>query len=359
MATLAERDAELAAGLDRWWANRRPDSAPGHVTDVARPPSGWSNETLVVTTSRRGRTPPQRERVVVRLPPHTAAIHPTYDLGAQARVLEALGAQGIPVPRVIAFEADEQWMGVPFLVMSYEPGRAGPEVPALDPWIVDAPREAQQRVHDEFMTTLAAIHRVDWRAPRLDAALRGGESALASEIAWWKEYVDWAGEGSPPSTLADAIAWCATTMPAPESPASLCWGDARIGNVLFTEERRVAAVLDWELASIGPAEMDLAWYLALDDLTNRFTGRTVAGFRARAEVIERYEQALAREVVDLAWHEIFALTRSVAINERLARVAAVDPSVSYSGIAGDDNPILGHLGRRIDRFPTGGAGDPR
>ena len=55
---------------------------------------------------------------------------------------------------------------------------------------------------------------------------------------------------------------CAQTRPATEPPASLCWGDARIGNMLFHDDRSVASVLDWEMATIGPAEMDLAWYLA-------------------------------------------------------------------------------------------------
>jgi aminoglycoside phosphotransferase (APT) family kinase protein len=108
------------------------------------------------------------------------------------------------------------------------------------------------------------------------------------------------------------------------------------------------AVLDWELASIGPPEMDLAWYLALDRLTAKFTG-TVPGFLDRARAIDYYESHLGRAVVDLEWHEIFALVRSAAINDRQARIAAA-AGVPYPGVAGDDNPVLRYITRRIDRY---------
>src|SRR5207253_2428878 len=98
-----------------------------------------------------------------------------------------------------------------------------------------------------------------------------------------------------------------------------------------------------------PAEMDLAWYLALDELTVSFTKRTVAGFLDRCALISFYEHALGREVRDLAWHEIFALTRSIAINERQARLAALT-GIPYPGVAGEANPVLPHLARKLDAF---------
>jgi aminoglycoside phosphotransferase (APT) family kinase protein len=180
--------------------------------------------------------------------------------------------------------------------------------------------------------------------------LRGGERFLAEEVAWWVAYVDWAGDGRPARVLADAAAWCASTAPVgAQPPASLCWGDARIGNVLFADDRSVTTVLDWELATIGPAEMDLAWYLALDALTAHFVKRTVPGFLARGEFVARYEAALGRAVVDLEWHEIFALVRSTAINDRQARLAA-ESGVAYPGVAGDDNPVLRVIARRIEEY---------
>jgi aminoglycoside phosphotransferase (APT) family kinase protein len=340
MATLSQRDDdELAAGFSAWCEQRRPDLGLA-VASLARPSSGWSNEILFVTAGAP---------LVVRLPPPLPTF-PSYGLGAQARLLDVLANEAVPVPRLVAYEEDAQWLGAPFLVMSREPGRPGPEVPALDPWLTESPPARQREVQNGLVDAMAAIHAIDWRARGLDGVLRGGAASITDEVAWWRDYIDWAADGSPTALLADAVGWCATTVPVDGPPASLCWGDARLGNVLFADDARITAVLDWELASIGPAEMDVAWYLALDELTSQFAG-TVAGFASRDEVIDRYQHAAGRALVDLAWHEIFALTRSVAINERQARLAAI-AGVPYPGVAGEANPVLRHLARRIDRFPA-------
>jgi aminoglycoside phosphotransferase (APT) family kinase protein len=349
MTTLARRDDnELARGIEKWCAHRWPD-ATHEVVELTRPNAGWSNETVIVATRSRRGADERHDRMVVRLPP-TVATWRVYDLGAHAQVQRALAPRGIPVPDVLAFEEDARWLGAPFLVMAHAPGRPGGEVPAFDPWIADASTDDQRRLHTAFVTMLAAVHRVDWRGAGLDGELRGGENAIAGEIDWWKSYVEWAADGDPTPAIVDAITWCATSAPAAEPPASLCWGDPRIGNVLFGDDREITAVLDWELATIGAAETDLAWYLALDDLTTFFTKRTVAGFFDRRELISVYENALGRAVRDLAWHEIFALTRSVAINERQARLAAA-AGVPYPGVAGEQNPVLPYLAQKIDAFP--------
>ena len=348
MTTLARcDDGELARGIAAWCAHRWPDSTH-EVVELTRPNAGWSNETLMVTTRSRLGTAERTDRFVVRLPPPLPT-WPSYDLEAQARVLDAVATQGIAVPRALALVEDAQWLGAPFLVMSHEAGRAGGEVPAFDPWINDAPADEQRRLHEAFASLLASIHRVDWRAAGLEGVLRGGERSLAAEIEWWSNYIDWAADGAPTPSLARAIAWCAATAPEPQPAASLCWGDARIGNVLFSDDRAITAVLDWEMATIGAAEMDLAWYLALDELTTHFVRKTVAGFLDRAAFVASYEHALGREVHHLEWYEIFALVRSTAINERQARLAA-ETGVPYPGVAGEGNPVLPYLAEKIDRY---------
>ncbi len=341
-------DAQFVEQLPAWMQSCFPARSNARVTAFARPVAGWSNETVLVTLAWQEDGRERQQRMVVRLPTPVPTF-PVYDLAAQARVLEVLAGAGIPVPALLAFEPDVAWLGAPFLVMAHVPGRAAGEAPGLDPWIVESSPALQARLQEEFLETLAAIHRVDWSMPRLGDVLRGATAALRDEVDWWIEYSHWAADRAPARGLVDALAWCRANVPPNEARSSLLWGDARLGNVMFDDDRRVTAVLDWELATIGPAEMDLAWYLALDELTTRFTRAPVAGFVERELAIAQYERGLGRRVVDLEWHEVFALARSIAINDRQARMATA-AGVPYPGIVGDDNPVLAVLHRRIERY---------
>jgi len=353
VATGAVRDDEvLTTGFASWLEARHADRAGIAVDALTRPKSGWSNETLIVDWSWAG--PPRevaarvRERLVVRLP-LVVPSYPAYELHNQELVLDALAAARFPAPRVVAVEDDPCWLGSPFLVMSFAEGRPVGEAPALDPWLTGAPPARQRRVQEGFFTALAAAHRVDWTTvPGLAGALRVG---TAVELAYWTDYADWAADGAPARVLADGLAWCAHTAPDREVPLSLLWGDPRLGNVLYDDDGAVLALLDWELATIGPAEMDLGWYLVLDRLSTELIGRSVPGFLDRDESVRFYERALGREVVDVDWHEIFALVRSIAINDRQARLAAA-AGTRYPGVAGDANPMLAYLERLIAAYHT-------
>ncbi len=322
---------------------------------IERPASGWSSDILLTTVipavDLDDGGEPVAELVVRVAPPSAVATFPVDDFDLQAAVMRSLKASGFPVPTVLAVENGSGWLGTPFLVMTRSPGRTVGDAPALDPWLAELPSATQRRIHVEYLGALANIHRFEWRAADLDALLRAAGPNLHAELDWWSSYVDWAAEGDPAPALVAHLEWCIDTAPATTHAPSLCWGDARLGNVLLLDDGSIGALLDWELASIGPPEMDLGWYLALDRLTTKVIDRNVPGFLGRDEAISHYEHHLGRSVEHLDWHEIFALVRSVAINERQARLAAAG-GVPYPGVAGKDNPMLDYITRRIDRFVT-------
>ncbi|MHB8669214.1 MAG: phosphotransferase family protein [Acidimicrobiales bacterium] len=344
MPISARDDGDLTRGLEAWMTELAGGGRP-RVLSLRRPSAGWSNETVLVTVAWPDRT----DDVVVRLPTPVPSF-PDYDLVAQAVVQEALADAGIPAPRVIVVEGDPRWLGDPFLVMRFSAGRAMLETPALDPWVMGASADRQRSIQDAFVTLLAAVHRLDWRGARLGSRLRGADGDLEAEVRWWLDYMDWSAGGDPAPTLRRLGEWCLSNAPIHDSTdAALCWGDARLGNLLYDRDGRVAAALDWELASIGPPEMDLGWYLALDELGTRVVRQTVPGFLSREAVIAGYEAQLGRPVAHLGWHEIFALVRSAAINDRQARMAT-ELGVLYPGVAGEENPVLRYISRRIDRL---------
>ncbi len=328
MAEATSRDLTTAEAPIKTWLL---DHLSGHgqpVTDLVvdlqgHVGGGYSNEIIMVAASFRLAGQPGETRLVVRLPPAGAALFPTYDLAMQVAVQQAVGAHGVPVPGPITLEPDARWLGAPFLAMPLVAGHDLGELPAADPWIMAASADEQRTLHQGFLDTLALIHTTPWRGQPVATQMRGATGSLDDEIRWWEDLVDWSFEGDPPAVLTETFTWCRTHRPRPEPPSGVLWGDVRLGNVIFDDSFAPAAVLDWEMASIGPAELDLAWYTALEAMTEHFSGLRVPGFLTRDEIVAGHEQALGRALVDLRWFEIFAMCRSAALNIRADRLVAL------------------------------------
>jgi aminoglycoside phosphotransferase (APT) family kinase protein len=165
------------------------------------------------------------------------------------------------------------------------------------------------------------VHAVDWAAADLGAALP--RRSLAETLDYWAAYVAWAGEGEPLPALVTALEWCRRARPDDAGDGQvLLWGDARMGNLVYDDQLNVHAVLDWDLASLGPPEMDLGWFFGLEFMMEQLFGRRLAGFPSRAAALARYAEASGHAVTQLDWHEVFALVRALAINDRHQRIAA-------------------------------------
>jgi aminoglycoside phosphotransferase (APT) family kinase protein len=309
MAIARQREPEVVrAGLAEWRGQ-----PVGELTQPAA--GGLSSETYLFESGG--------EQLVARLAPAGDALFPVYDLAAQGRIMQTLGAHDVvPVPRVIAYVDDPQWLGAAFLVMERVTGRIPSDNPpfVVSGWLHDAPVDRQRALHDEFISVCARIHRADWRELGLgEVATRPGGNSLSAEVQWWSDYLDWTADCSPPAVLRDGLAWCIDRLPAEPPPPALCWGDVRIPNVVFGDDFRARAVLDWEMASIGPPELDIGWYLVIHRMTTDATG-DLPGFRARADVLRAYEAQLGRALHDLTWYEAWAAFRAAAIMVRLTRL---------------------------------------
>lgn len=321
MLTVLRDLDDLRAGVERWLGRS--------VGAIERPAPGFSCETLIV----------ERE-LVIRLPPLGDGIFPAYDLAQQAAVQAAAGAAGVPVAEPSRFEPDDGFLGAPFVAMPFVEGSIPGDFTPADPWLTGLPDDvARGTVWRSFLDALGAIHGVD----ATGLSLRVG---LAGELEWWDRYIGWATDGSPPPALAEAMAWCRAHRPAGEPPPSLLWGDVRLGNVVFDPDRFVPrAILDWDMASVGPAEVDVGWFLALEGLQADLTGMVVAGFGDRADTITVAEHHLGRQLPDLDWYETFALARASAVSTRIALLfeRADQPTMFKPG----EDPTLVAATRRI------------
>jgi len=295
MALSQQRDLDaLRAGLEQWLG--RP------VGEIARPAPGYSCETLVVEND-----------LVVRLPPVGDGIFPTYDLAQQAGAQTAIGAAGVPVAGPVRYEPDSSFLGAPFATMPFVTGRIPNDFTPADEWLRDLPDDAARHdVWASFVDAIAGIH----GATTDGLGLRTG---LGAELSFWDHYIGWATDGAPPQALADAFSWCRARLPATEPDGGMLWGDVRLGNVIYDDAARAPkAVLDFDMVSVGPAEMDVAWFIALEQVQTDLTNMTVGGFGTRDDAIVRVEQRLGRHLIDLDWYEVFALVRASAISTRIA-----------------------------------------
>jgi aminoglycoside phosphotransferase (APT) family kinase protein len=298
MSLTVQRDLDsLRAGLERWLGRA--------VGEIARPAPGWSCETLIV-----------EDELVVRLPPSGDGIFPTYDLAQQAAVQEAVAGAGVPVAVPLRYEPDPSFLGAPFLTMPFVAGPIPGEFTAGDPWLLDLEDDsARADVWHAFHDAVGRVHAV----PLASCTHLGLRAGLAAELDWWTDYITWATDGAAPPSLSDALDWCRTHEPVSEPRPSLLWGDVRYGNVIFDPgTRQPRAVLDWDMVSVGPAEMDVAWLVALEGVQQDLTGMTVPGFGDRSATVAAIEARLGRALSDLGWYEIFALVRASAVSTRIA-----------------------------------------
>jgi aminoglycoside phosphotransferase (APT) family kinase protein len=166
---------------------------------------------------------------------------------------------------------------------------------------------------------MAAVHRIDWQKLGLDFLGRpdSPRSAMEAQLAYWNDYFSWARGNTPVPQIETALAWLGSNLPTPKRSA-LCWGDARLSNLIFLDGR-VSAVLDWEMAFIGDPEADLAWWLFFDwHHSEGCELPRLEGLPGRDASVARWESLTGLRADNLFYYDIFATTRFGCIMIRVA-----------------------------------------
>jgi aminoglycoside phosphotransferase (APT) family kinase protein len=355
------QSAQATAELQGWLRERLPDAVDLRVVDVHVPAaSGMSNETVLFCASWRDADGDHREEMVARVAPPDGvpAIFPAYDLQVQFDVLAALGQHtGVPVPRVLFVEEDASILGGAFLVMERAYGR----VPADDPpftstgWTTELAADELETLSNNTLKVMGDIHAVNWREIGLGfLAERGVEPmdvhapGIAGQIAVYERYYETFADRFPSRTIEAAFEWLRENLPPATSSPVLLWGDARIGNLMFADDLSVAAVLDWEVTHVGPAECDLGWSnFMMRHQTDALGLPIPQGFPAHDEVRERYEQLTGRPLGDLRYYEVLAGTRigiyAIRAVQLLIDAGALPPG-STMGVNNAAMHLLAELG---------------
>jgi aminoglycoside phosphotransferase (APT) family kinase protein len=308
--------------LARWLRDRLDLVSVGGARDVDVTFSetrvgGQSNETVLFRASWADAEGHREANLVLRLQPSNATqIFPHPDAVREARVLDALGRWStVPVPRVWWSEPDPSLLGVPFFVMSEVAGRVPLARPSVHTsgWLTTLDPEERARVSETGIETLAAIQRIDWRRSLSFLVDPLGDApGVAGELARLERYHRWVVGSRPSPTTDAALVWLRSRVDSVSERAGdpvLVWGDARIGNVIYDHQPgtgvALAAVIDWELASIGPAGVDLGHWLFMDAFHAEAAGiARLDGYPSAEEVVAHHERAAGRRVADLDWFEV-------------------------------------------------------
>jgi aminoglycoside phosphotransferase (APT) family kinase protein len=265
-------------------------------------------------------------RQVARLEPQ-ASDHPVfgeYDLELQFRCLRLVAEHSdVPVPATEWYEPDASRLGSPFFVMDRIEGEAPSDNPpyVFGGWLVDADPGERRRLQDGLVSVLTRLHAIDLDV--VDAGFldrpRFGATPLDQHLAAQRDYYDWARDGRDFEVIDRAFAWLEANRPAEQGRTVVNWGDARIGNVLWRDFEPVA-VLDWEMASLGAPEADLAWSVHIHDFFNAVAEQLemppLEGFFRRDDVIATYEALSGEPVRDYDYYEVFAGLRYAIVSIR-------------------------------------------
>lgn len=280
---------------------------------------------------------------VLRKQPAGRLLPSAHQVDREYRVLSALAGGPVPAPRPYLFCGDPTLVGTPFYVMQAVAGRvfADAALPGLTP----AERAA---AYASMAATLAGLHRLDWRALGLADFGRPGQY-FSRQVARWTRQWQSARPREIPE-IDQLAAWLAGHIPAGDDETTLAHGDFRLGNLIFhPTEPRVAAVVDWELATLGHPLADVAYncltYHARPEEFGGLLGLDLAGLGlpTEAEYVAAYCRAAGRPDDLRPFHRVFALFRFAVI---LAGVAA---RAALGNAAADNAAEVGGLSARFAR----------
>ena len=293
------------------WLARHVDGASEVRIGELRAPSanGFSNITAIFEAAWRSAGVEQHRKLVARIEPTGEGLFPTYDISHQFDVMKALESSSVPVPKALWMERDVTILGSPFLVMEHIEGNVPSDDPsfAASGWVLSLTPQQRSQLCENAITALVQVHQVDWRNRGLEWLRRPGEgTSAAREIAYYERFYRWAAEGLRVPVIEAGLAWARERIPT-DDDLVLSWGDSRIGNMIFGDDLRVLAVIDWEGATLAAREKDLGHWLQLTHVyTEQFGLELPEGFPNRTSLLRRYEELSHRPLADVHFYEVLS-----------------------------------------------------
>jgi aminoglycoside phosphotransferase (APT) family kinase protein len=289
------------------WLEANVPGARGPLT-FAVIAGGHSNLTFKVTDA-------DDHAYVLRRPPLSHGLPSAHDMGREHRIIAALADTLVPVPPALGFCDDEAVNGAPFYVMGFVDGLVIRRPEDADEHLT---LEARTTASDSLVDTLASLHAVDFDAVGLgDLGRRDGY--IERQLKRW--HGQWNAQKTRDLPAIDAVHARLRQRIPPQTATAIVHGDYRLDNCMVRPDGTVAAVLDWEICTLGDPLADVGllqvyWTGPGDEPSAWGGGATAApGFRDRAEVLARYAEVSGRDVAGIDFYIAFAYWKLACIIE--------------------------------------------
>jgi aminoglycoside phosphotransferase (APT) family kinase protein len=323
------------ANVTAWFAEHVPEAvAPLSFSLIA---GGHSNLTYGVTDA-------EGTRWVLRRPPLGHVLATAHDMSREHKIISALGPTDVPVPPVAGLCTDDAVNGAPFYVMRFVDGHIVRDADiartALD-------EDGRRRAGESIADVLADIHAVDVDAVGL-GDLGKKEGYIPRQLKRWYSQFQASNEltGREVPEIHDIHDALAARIPE-QGPAAIVHGDYRLDNCMVDDKGQIAAVLDWELCTLGDPMADLGllivyWTEAGDGRQALLAAPTVVeGFPTRAELLERYAERSGRDLSSIDFYVAFAYWKLACIIEGVYARYSKGAMGKASGFEGFERQVTG------------------
>lgn len=305
--------------------------------------SGFSAEIFFVDVDYENASGAQSQTLVVRRQPTDFEVVLGSSLALQGNMMATLdGLKVTPVPEWIGMELNPDILEMPFLVMGRVEGQSATQRPNYNEkgWIADMQAADRAKTWTNAIEAFAQMNRIDWQQDGFGflANAAWGAPGLDQYLGHLEAWYHGCRKDRAMPYVDAAMKYIRAHQPS-GAPVNVLWGDSTPSNVMFSPDGRVNALIDWELAALGPSELDLAWWLYFDDLfSRRFGVNRLEGLPDRAETIAIWEAAVGRTAENLEYYDVV-----VALRMALVVVGAFDRQIGIGNIAADNKSLDANL----------------
>jgi aminoglycoside phosphotransferase (APT) family kinase protein len=255
----------------------------------------------------------------MRIPPPSAPADRDAGILREWRIIEALTGTGVPCPEAVARCADTSVLGRPFYLMGFVDGWSPTDQRGW-PAPFDTDPRARQGIAYQMAEGIALLSRIDWRVKGLHDLGRP-DGFHERQVGRWTAFLDRI-KGRELPGFDVAAAWLRAHRPIDYIPG-LMHGDYQFANVMFRHgaPARLAAIVDWEMGTVGDPKLDLGWMLQSWPGDNgpagtAFPHMDLTGLPPRSAVLARYAEVSGRQVDDIDYYLILARWKFAIVLEQ-------------------------------------------